>query len=364
MADPRLVKNEGFVLVSDAVPAEPGVPAVPFALFACPLPKGWLYNQYQVSGVAAPNSPATYQNWQQAKRAPRDFQKLPSGEFYLTLAQAAAYLNLGIGSVSVPASWQPVYENTGSGDVLVGYLVPAYSEQELPQRYYGPIAHMTFITFVGAGTYAPNGYPVDIDQPATGYFDVPTLDGVVRVTNQYRKNDKGILYPVGGDPLPAYCTRQGGAHVVMFAGFPGRAEVPARPAVYARDLRIGWDSGANSIDAFDGDCRTVFGVKQVAAIACGFAPESRANDGDWRTLTHAFYFDRDGSGFAQWRVVESGKGITPPRPANSEDQFTIERIEGQVYYYVNDVLMHVSAEFSAGRIVVGSALYQGGDGIY
>lgn len=360
MADPRLLKKEGLILLSQAEPPRAAVPAVDFFMYACPLPPGWMYNQYESGGVALPNSPQTFANWNQAKRAPREFQQIPNGSIFLPVEQVAEYL--GSGSISIPGNWEPVYSN--GGDQLTGYMVPQYSEQELPPRHYGPIAHMQFITFVGASEYAPNGYPTHISQPATGYFDVPTLDGTIRVTNQYRKNDKGILYPVGGDPLPPYCTRQGGAHVVMFSGFPGRAAVPGKPAVYARDLRIGWDAGANSNDSFDGDCRTVFSVQHQAALACGFAPSDRINDGNWKTLTHAFYFDRGADGSSRWRIVESGVAITPPRPAGLEDQFTIERVAGQVLYSVNGSPMHTSAQFSTGSIRVGSALYQGGDGIY
>lgn len=362
MADPALLKKEGLVLLSQAEPPRAAAPAVPFAMFACPLPAGWLYNQYVSSGQLAPNSALQFQNWQQQKRAPREYQTVPGSEVFLPVDQVAAYL--GAGSISIPGSWTPVYQNLGQGDILTGYLVPQYTEQELPLKYYGPIAYMTFITFVGASNYAPNGYPIDIAQPATGYFDVPTTDGTVRVTNQYRKNDKGILYPVGGDPLPPYCVRQGGAHVVMLSGFPGRPAVPAKPAVYGRDLRIGWDAGANSVDAFDGDCRTVFAVQQQSAIACGLAPASRLNNGDWTTIAHGFYFDRSSSGQAQWRIVESGASKTPPRPAAISDQFKIERINGQVSYYVNDILMQTSNNFSTGTVIVASALYQGGDGIY
>jgi hypothetical protein len=184
------------------------------------------------------------------------------------------------------------------------------------------------------------------------------------VTNQYRKNDKGILYPVGGDPLPAFCTRRGNANVVMLSGFPGRPAVPARPAEFARDPRIGWDSGANSLDAFDGDCRTVFGVRQQTAIACGFAAPDRVNNGDWRTIRYGFYFDRRGDGAAQWSVVESGRVVVAPRIADPEDQFTVQRIAGTVSYLVNGSPVHASTNLSSGPLIVASALYQGGDAIY
>lgn len=358
MADPRLVKDEQVILVAAGEPPRPAVPAVAFAMYACPLPMGWTYNQYQAGGVMLPNSVATFQNWQQAVRAPAEYARIPSGLTFLTVAQAIAYL--GSASAAIPSDWTPVYTN--GGELLAGYNVPSYADQLLPIRYYGAIAHMTFITFPGAD--GSNGYPASGGPDFIGHFDVPTVDGLVRVTNTYRKDANGLLFPVSGDPLPAYCTRSGGARVVMLAGFPGRAAVAAKLPVYSRDPRIGWDAGSNSHDAFDGDCQTVFAVKQQTAIACGFAPSSRQNDGDWTTLTHAFYFDRAGNGGARWRVIESGLTIVPPRPAGLGDHFTIKRIGGQVSYLVNDQLIHVSNIISAGSIVVGSALYQGGDGIY
>lgn len=362
MAAPKLQKDVNRTEISPAVPPRPAVPAISFQMFACPPPLGYTYNQYRIgSGPALPNSPSTFSNWTQVKVAPTEYTTTVVGYEYKTLEQLAQ----PNGSIQVQAGWIPVTQtvtdSAGTYQRLIGYRIPKVVTSALPPRYYGPIAHMTYIRFIGVPV-AANGYPLG-SGTFSGFFDVPTVDGVVRVTNTYAKDSRGVLLPTGGDPLPPYCSRSGNAKVVMLAGFPGRGAVAARPAVEVIDPLPGWNAGANSIQAFDTDARTVFAVAISSAGAVGFAPSSRSRLDDPASLSHAFYFDGS-SGSNTVAVMESGRIMLAPRPRAADDVFEIRREAGLVSYRINDVTVFQSPTFLPGEIIVGTALYLGGDGIY
>ena len=364
---PILLKEAVRTLVTPGTPPRGPVPAIPFRMYGCPLPIGYCYNQYQVGGVGPllPNSAATFSGWMQVRIAPTEYTTTVMGVEYRTLAELFA---LYPGGVVPTAEWSPVYEEIEGELTLVGYTIPVAvpGSEPLPPRYHAGAAHMTMITFEddeAESGFAENGYPLG-PGPYTGYFDVVTQTGVARVTNVYIKKEQGLLLPTSGTPLPDYCVRSGSAQVVMLAGFPGRAAVAEVPAVYSTDDVAGWNAGGNSLEVIDTDARTVFQIELRTAIAVGFAHPSRGYDTSLATLQHALYFDMAGTGRYVVRVIERGAIKAVLGQHLPEQEYKIERVDGIVTYYIDDVAQYTSLSMSTGEIVVGSALYRAGDGVY
>lgn len=357
-----LVKDAIETVLVPAVPARASVPAVSFQMYAPPLPAGYTYNQYKSGGILYPNSAATFANWSQLKVAPTEYFNTIAGYDFRTLASLVAQYGP---SFSPDASWIPRYATlTGPGGpytALTGFDVPRIVANPLPPRYYGPIQHMTFVTFSGVPV-ASNGYPLG-DGPFTGSFDVPTLDGLVRVTSVYDKDFRGVLLRRTSPALPAYCTQSGACRVVMLSGFPGRAAVDAVAAVLSVDDRSGWNAGGNSILALDTDCETVFTPEITAAGAVGFAPSGRADVTKFENLTHAFYFDQAAGGFPQFAVIERGLRVWGPRRLTPTMEFKLARVSGIVTFSVDGVPVYQSPTYLPGEIIVGTALYRAGDGV-
>ena len=354
-----LTKLSDQVLVVPYVPAVPAVAAVAFHMFATPPPRGFTYRQL---ANGQPNSAGSFNNWSQLTEAPVEYSQSSGGYIFKTLTQLLAEAAaLGYSGISIPGNSIPVYRTAPGGfsPELYGYQIPVFNSQPLPPRYYGPIAHMTFVQF--DGPTATNGYPLasgDIE----GYFDIPTVDGIQRITRTYRKDGRGVWLPINYGPDPQYCKTHGSCKVVMFSGFPGRPAGPARAASYETDYNLGWNAGANSVERLDGDVRTTFTVGITAAGSVGFAPDAERDAGNYQNLTHAFYFDNSPvTGKPRATIAESGRIVGAAYECAEGTEFTIERIEGVVHYRIDGELVGISNAISGGVLMVGTSLYRGGD---
>lgn len=372
MPDLSLVKDTTRTLVSPPVQAQGAVAPVAFRMFATPLPAGWRYKAFTFDGnTLLPNSLATFNSWPTQIYQPVEFTTTPgnSSFVYMTLAQFAAYLqSLGVSSVSFEQA-TPVYD----GAELVGYRVWVVEEGEperLPPAYWGPLEHMEFVTFPDVATEGSHGYPAGTGM-FRGYFDVPTLTGEARVWGNYWKDHRGVLLRVsdGSDPLPAYCTQRDSvqynpARVVVLADFPGRGAVSGVPAQFNVDGNAGWNAGATSVDAFDGDCMVSFTPKVTASLAVGLTRAPRPSVVDVDGIEFAFRFDQPAGGGFRYFVTESGRRVTPFLVGADNSVFSIERVAGVITFRVDDVAFYESQQLSSGPLCVGSALYFGGDGVY
>lgn len=364
-----LTKDRVTTLVSAYVSAVPAIEAIPFHMYATPLPLGLTYRQVISGDALYPNSAATFANWSQVVTAPPVYATTPGPVTYVFQSLESLFPS-GAGSVSIPADWTPVYATVtfppgtipATGLQLTGYLVPTTTTTTvaLPPRYYGPIAYMTYVRFSGVEV-ASNGYPLGAG-PFVGTVDVPTLTSTTRLTRTFTKDTRGVLIPESA-ALPAYCSEGGSARILMLADFPGRPATPARAAVVNIDYRIGWNAGANSIEQYDGDVFTHFTPVIGGAGAVGLSGPGAGTVGEFVRLSHAWYFDTDPAGGLRATPMEAGRLTGAPTSYAAGTAFELRRVIGVVTYLKESAVMHTSATPSGGILQVGAALYHADDGV-
>ncbi len=360
----RLVKDITVTEISPYVPAETAVPPISFRTFAPPTPQGWAYRPIFTETTSGFNS------WSPVFKAPLTVTYVSTqvGTTYVPIADlVGGYIPPGstpvYGEVTLPPGNVPP-----TAIVIVGYNVPVFSTvpaYSTPQ-WYGPIANMTYFSF--DAPVSPNGYPTTggVGTVHTGTVQIPTTSGLLTVTRQFKKDSNGILRVNESMAAIDYCVHKAVYGVTALIGFPGCAAIPAVPAVNSYDYHEGWNAGANSIENIDGDVHTVFMVDIGVAGAVGFCPYPRVDVTSKENLTHAFYFDKGPGGDARYQIMERGRivrGALPYDPSVDEFEITREGTDGRVTYSVNDTVVFTSSAGVFGPLVVGTALYRGGDAI-
>lgn len=142
-------------------------------------------------------------------------------------------------------------------------------------------------------------------------------------------------------------------------------EIPAVPAVppstSTRPI-VGWDSGANSIGAQDGDAALDFTmVAGVSGAVVGFKG-TRTSQTNPSLITHGWYFATIG-GHDSAQPMESGVLRGVARAHSAADVFTIARSGSKIVYLVNGNAVLFSTVASTGTILVNACLYTSGDTI-
>jgi hypothetical protein len=149
---------------------------------------------------------------------------------------------------------------------------------------------------------------------------------------------------------------------------PGQPYIAPTTPQQVFEANLGWNAGGNSDTELDGDCHFVFtmGVPVVGAIG-GFKT-SRGGVGIPESVTHGFLFQQLADGTNVYSVVEFGQQLTTPvaRSNGFDETFEIRRYGSKVAYYVTpnggtQKLVYSSLQPSTGTILVGVALYAGGD---
>lgn len=153
-------------------------------------------------------------------------------------------------------------------------------------------------------------------------------------------------------PDPGACT--------TYPATPGRPAAPARVDV---SDNYGWNSGANSVDTFDGDVELVFsGQQRVVGAAIGITSD-REPVGPKDRLTHAFYFFQSQGGQRMFQLMEAGRAMTPAEPYDSADEFRMQRVGNTVTYLRNNRVLLTSLARSHGEVSAGCAMYSAGDSV-
>lgn len=334
----ELRKDRGLRLISPAYEGDSGTSPIPFRLFAPPLPYGlgWRYR---------------------------------ANARYLTVEELNELVGSGAG-VDLKGA-VPVYDSMGE---LLGYQYPGdpliYKPSQFPSwsaapyggnggGYTGGFDNMEAVQFPGL-PLMPNGYPVaPSDAIIDGYFDTQSDTGPLRVWRKYQQNSTGIWKPIDFQD-PAYHQTLNG--IVMLSNFPGRRFTPYRPARYGYDYYDGWNAGANSIQSFDGDLRTVFQVDTLYGVAVGLYGGTREDVGDYKTLPYAVYAFSVSTGLAVY-IMERGDVVAGPFPAAGDAAFEIRRVNGSVRFSIAGQVVYTSPNLSYGPMRVGTSITHGGEGV-
>lgn len=339
-----LTKNSEQILVAPEAPGRPAVPGSAFQLFAPPPGEGWRYN------TPLPTNMGAFAQWKQLVKAAQAQE--PN---YLTFDQFVAKYGVN-GGVS---GWEPVLDGSSYGgpQPIIGFRrVPPVPST---QAWFSAPKGMTYMEARGAGSLAPNGFPLN-GQDCDFYFHIAGVEYGARYRFDRARENYYFRHWLTPAPPVGHVMR-GWTGVLAMPDIPGTPAVAGTPAVYRIETFDGWNSGANSAARLDGEVETTFKVDIKAAGAVGFAPSGGPKSGRLAALTHAFYFDTDASGTLHAAPMESGRVVGPRTPAPAGGTYTLRRVGGQVTFHIDDALIYTSATPSAGVLMVTTALYRGGD---
>ena len=151
---------------------------------------------------------------------------------------------------------------------------------------------------------------------------------------------------------------------LVAVNYPPQDYIPPRPAVDATaprtdiDFNLGWNSGARSIDSFEGDCRIKFkAFSSSVGVVAGLSGSNP--DAGYASIQYAWYMS---NGVA--RIIEGGITKKYVGAFLYSDNFTVERIRGGVRYLHNDVPVYTSLTPSTGVLFMDVSMYAGDDSIY
>lgn len=139
-----------------------------------------------------------------------------------------------------------------------------------------------------------------------------------------------------------------------------QAYVPAR---IEQQAELGWNAGADSIDALDDDLNTVFDMPMgVVGVVIGLKG-GRSNPTVPGLIEHGWYFQKQG-GVNVCQPIERGTPIGTPFAGRVEaTSFEIRRVGSTVTYLRDGALVATSTTPSHGPKVVNTCLYASSDSV-
>jgi hypothetical protein len=237
----------------------------------------------------------------------------------------------------------------------------------LHQAYYAPTGVLTWdngygniTTITGAPGFvevAPQNAPVnplldnDILKYLTGYaYNPPVYEG------QYLYTYRSVCTALPYYPWDICATSSYGKY--WYTGpSPSQDSVAAKPTIpnsITVEYNIGWNSYAVSVESLPGDGTAFFGASAGALGA--YAGLVNILAPNWGDFSHAVLFSHNVA-----TVYESGVAGVSLGPYLNTDVFAIRRINGQVEYIKNTVVVATSSVYSSGEAYLGTMLYSAGD---
>ena len=117
-------------------------------------------------------------------------------QFYTSEQMAAAFPV--IGGYQPPLGSAPYFNAYG---VLIGYYVPLVVYNSA--QWYTALSNMTYFVFPDEASVAPNGYPQGPEGSShTGYVDIPTMTGILRVSRTFTTDAAGVLRSASTAAMP------------------------------------------------------------------------------------------------------------------------------------------------------------------
>lgn len=188
----------------------------------------------------------------------------------------------------------------------------------------------------------------------TPAWECTTSEGVEVCTVVYRFSQTKSSIP--GQRTCGYSTV-----TVNHPANPGQPYLPAvdaQPPRVAQNRRLGWNSGAVSINSVSGAGGYTFKVPtDTIGAVVGFTTESHPTHSG--QIRHGLYLSR---GVAQ--AMESGALVGPSSSYTDSSVLAVQRkIDGTVVYLVGGTTLHTSVVPSTGLVSLGAALYSAGDSV-
>lgn len=158
-------------------------------------------------------------------------------------------------------------------------------------------------------------------------------------------------------PSPAAPPPQGGC-----VTFPAQPAIPHVPSSIRETPNLGWNAGANSAAELDGDVLLGFDCDHSVGVVIGLTQNRDIEAvGSIERITHGIYFHATAAGQYIFRVMESGRLVTPSEQHVTSDWFEIQRADSVVSYLRNGVPFYQSRVTSSGMVSAACALYSSGD---
>lgn len=175
--------------------------------------------------------------------------------------------------------------------------------------------------------------------------------------NGSRAEVEGGYYDASGRPVAYSCWMESVA--VQYPATPGQKYIPSSPAGVGYNL--GWNSGARSLVAIEGDGKATFqaGASNVGAV-CGLNGYEAPLNYTGSSILFGWYLARGTA-----KVIEGGQVKTGTHAYNNSTVFKIKRAGGAITYWLDDVLVHTSTTVTSTEpLWLQAALYSGDDEIF
>ena len=144
------------------------------------------------------------------------------------------------------------------------------------------------------------------------------------------------------------------------AVYPEIAAIPGTPSRTSVENDFGWNCGANSEQFADGDFELMFneiGFGNIGAVI-GIVPSRSTPVTEYQRITHGFYFSASSSGRGLYSIMESGRIVYGSETISRDSsRYKIQRVDGNVAYYIDDELIFTSRVKSIGEAIIGASLY-------
>lgn len=139
--------------------------------------------------------------------------------------------------------------------------------------------------------------------------------------------------------------------------YPEVKSSPGKDASVTVDNQLGWNAGARSIAAIDGNFMASFDfATSPVGVLCGLGSE-QATIGAFNDIEHAFYADD-----SRLRIYEAGALVyTSSLTPRDAPHLSIVRYGETVQYLINGASVYTSGKSSRGQKILLAALYCAGD---
>lgn len=139
---------------------------------------------------------------------------------------------------------------------------------------------------------------------------------------------------------------------------PATAGKPGTLATLQTDFNLGWNAGAVSIEALQGDGHFQFSVKPSSVgVIAGLTNDDP--DGGYANISHGVYCSQ-----GLFQIIENGVQISGPRVYDGATEFRIMRVGSRVAYLIDGTAIALSQNSAPGAVNLDVSLYSADDSVH